>query len=128
MRTPQDWTEVACLTAERCKPPKSVLDRAMGMRPAERVAHVYPAGVRRGAIQGVRMLQSANVRLAKEMPPTDVIRIEAWADGIAAAVTLPPKVIFGRDLARGISMIWKRGIERGILFAFERAGLVKGTQ
>jgi len=114
--------------AAQSLPPK-VMDHALALSARERLAHVYPIGVQRGAIIGLRALVADGHRLPKGMPsPRDEAKASAWADGLAAGMRVPPRAAFGSEVRREmIAAAYRAGITAGIMATLERAGLVRGT-
>ena len=100
--------------------PKELHDRAIHLRPAERIALLYPAGVKRGALFAIRTL-AAHGRLPKRLRGMPDEAAEAYANGIAQAVTLPPKAVFTQRVEGTIVTIFSAGAERGAMLVLEQA-------
>jgi hypothetical protein len=102
--------------------PQALHDRAILLRPAERIALLYPAGVRRGVLFALRNL-AAHDRLPRTLPhPTnELVAAEAYAAGVAKGVTPPPKAVFTQRVEGTIVTIFSAGAERGAMIVLEQA-------
>jgi len=115
---PQEQRRIVRLWARRARPPAKLVAKATGLRPAERIALLYPAGVRQGVLYALRAIDSQGIALPKDVPSwRDTGTAEAWAEGIALAASLPPKAAFQQKVRDAIPTIYKAGVERGMILA-----------
>jgi hypothetical protein len=102
--------------------PKGLSDLAIHMRPADRIALLYPAGLTRGALWALRTL-AAHDRLPRNLPhpAEEMVAAQAYAAGLARGVALPPKAVFTPKLTGSIMAIYSAGVEHGALLVLEQA-------
>jgi len=117
---PAEQQQWARSLAHRVIVPQSLVAKATALRRPERVAAVFPEGVRQGVNMALQLADAKGLRLPAKFKSAGDPAANAWAQGVAAGITIPPQAAFSRTaVAATIAIIYRAGIERGILLTLQ---------
>jgi len=123
---PQEQLRWAQRLAQRNRPWRAKILAAVKLRPAERIRLLYPLGVHKGALETMKVAR-AMPRRKGQREPLETGEADLWAGGLAAGITVPPKVMFkDTTVERTCQMIYYAGARFGALRALDHLGLRTG--
>ena len=98
------------------------IETAATLRPAERIARLYPLGVRIGAFETMNAAR-AMPRRRTGRRPLDIGEADIWAAGMAAGVTLPPRAMLrDKTIQQTCQKMYYAGMRAGAFRCLEWLG------
>lgn len=102
--------------------PKSELAAAAKLSPPDRIARLYPLGVRVGAFETMNAAAAMPPRRGGRKP-LDIGEADMWAAGLGVGLTLPPRAMLrDRTIEATCRKIYYAGVRAGALKCLEWLG------